>query len=331
MSHTATLLGDGRVLIVGGADTKGAPLRSTELFDPRTGTSTAGPDLPEPRASHTATALVDGTVLIVGGNGPNAVSKGCFLFDPGAMTFTRRGNLELPRLLHQATLLSDGSVLVTGGIASATELALPQAEIFEPKTGKSRVIGGTVVPRAGHTATRLTDGRVLLVGGSTAVGGTGLPFLRTLEVFDPVKVSFEAVNGEVEGDGIAFGTASLLPDGRVLIVGAESANVYNPATDSMGTVSGLDAGEQLFGHMATLLPSGKVLLAGGQNLTVSLDSLTKRRLFDPNTDTFVPVTPLAVPRSYGTATLLPSGDVLYAGGILSFATQKTNNTGEILA
>src|SRR5690349_13319074 len=56
--HTATLLADGTVLIVGGA--------SAELYDPRTGTFKATGGMTTPRGGHTATLLADGKVLIAG-------------------------------------------------------------------------------------------------------------------------------------------------------------------------------------------------------------------------------------------------------------------------
>jgi len=57
-SHTATLLPDGRVLIVGG--------KSAELFDPATHTFTATANVPVKRKSHAAILLNDGTVVSEG-------------------------------------------------------------------------------------------------------------------------------------------------------------------------------------------------------------------------------------------------------------------------
>jgi len=69
--HTATLLADGRVLIAGGlsrALTGGDHVEATsEIYDPATGTWTAGPPLTAARYRHTATALLDGRILIAGG------------------------------------------------------------------------------------------------------------------------------------------------------------------------------------------------------------------------------------------------------------------------
>ena len=55
-NHTATLLADGRVLIAGGFDAGGAPLTSTEIYDPKTRSIAPGPNLVRGRARHTAGA-----------------------------------------------------------------------------------------------------------------------------------------------------------------------------------------------------------------------------------------------------------------------------------
>jgi len=70
--HTATLLGDGTVLVVSGLDDFG-PVASNELYDPATNAwSAAAPPL-TPRSGHSATALLDGQVLVVGGTGAGGV------------------------------------------------------------------------------------------------------------------------------------------------------------------------------------------------------------------------------------------------------------------
>ena len=64
-SHTATVLQDGTVLIVGGRG--GFPyLANAEIFDPKTESWTSIENMSTPRYDHTATMLMDGRVLVVG-------------------------------------------------------------------------------------------------------------------------------------------------------------------------------------------------------------------------------------------------------------------------
>src|SRR5262249_13866999 len=65
--HTATLLPDGRVLVVGGEQGRGNPLASAELYDPATGTFSETSSLSTARDGHTATLLPNGLVLVAGG------------------------------------------------------------------------------------------------------------------------------------------------------------------------------------------------------------------------------------------------------------------------
>ena len=67
--HTATLLDDGRILVVGGGDGPDAPTRSAELWDPATLTFSAADSLADARGGHTATLLPDHRVLVIGGYG----------------------------------------------------------------------------------------------------------------------------------------------------------------------------------------------------------------------------------------------------------------------
>jgi hypothetical protein len=167
-THTATLLADGRVLIVGGAGAweadNGAP--AAELFDPATGSFTAVPMLFGMRAGHTATLLRDGTVLIAGGRKQTTELANPILeterFDPESNTFANAGTLRSYRMNHTATLLRDGRVLLAGGGDGWGEAT----EIYDPAMPESFVPGPPMAEyRSAHTATLLPGGRVLLTGG----------------------------------------------------------------------------------------------------------------------------------------------------------------------
>lgn len=113
--HTATLLRNGKVLVVGGRDSSGGILATAELFDPANKTFTAAGSMSQARARHTATLLGDGKVLVAGGGDLVTLSLGTAeLFDPASGSFTPTGDMATARTGHTATLRNDGTVLVTG-------------------------------------------------------------------------------------------------------------------------------------------------------------------------------------------------------------------------
>src|SRR2546430_800844 len=110
-------------------------------------------------------------------------------------------------------------------------------------------------------------------------------------------------------------TATLLPNGKVLVAGGDflfgvlaSAELYDPASGTWTATGSLVTGRSA--HTATLLPDGKVLVAAGDNG----GSLASAELYDPDSGIWTATGGLANPRLGQTATLLPNGKVLVAGG-----------------
>jgi Galactose oxidase, central domain len=81
-AHTATLLPDGRVIMIGGYSEYGQVQSSVEIFDPASNRWYAARPLASPRASHTATLLADGTILVVGGIGAGGLLDTAERYDP---------------------------------------------------------------------------------------------------------------------------------------------------------------------------------------------------------------------------------------------------------
>ncbi len=134
--HTATMLPDGTVLVVGGVGSNGQVFSSPELFDPSTQIFSALTSTGlTPRARHTATLLTDGHVLIAGGIGSNDETlASAELWD----SLDSSPAVQLPPLTHArrghtATLIDDGNVHLQGGLDNNGN-ALQDSELFESST-----------------------------------------------------------------------------------------------------------------------------------------------------------------------------------------------------
>ena len=318
IGHSATRLLSGEVLIAGGRDwtPNGRDPASAELFKPTTGTFTPTGNLATARSGHTATLLLNGKVLIFGGNSSISTAIGpAELYDPATGTFTPTGNLKTWRSGHTATLLLSGKVLIAGCFRSS-------AELYDPATGTFTPTGDLTTGRCGHSATLLLSGKVLIAGGAEWRSGSPAG-LASAELYDPDTGTFTPT-GSLTTARYQGRSATLLPSGKVLIAGGEDLDTYFPttATELYDPTTGMftptmgDLATDRVNHTATLLPTGKVLIAGGYTGgmwgTTPCRGMTE--LYDPATERSTFTGSLLAGRMVHTATLLPSGKVLIAGG-----------------
>jgi N-acetylneuraminic acid mutarotase len=138
--HTATLLPDGSVLVVGcGAGVgKGKPTVSAELYEPTSGSWTAvGHMLENHGVACAATLLADSRVLVAGGSNDTGALASAEIYDPVTRTWTTAGNMVTPRSDQTATLLPGGQVLVAGGqnVISGLFSPVASAELYDPGVG----------------------------------------------------------------------------------------------------------------------------------------------------------------------------------------------------
>src|SRR5205823_12501489 len=138
--HTATLLQNGKVLVVSG-DQNG---NSAELYDAATGTWSLTGSLNLSRHAYTATLLTNGKVLVAGGadDMQNNVFNSAELYDPATGSWSSTGNLVTGRAEHTATLLPNGKVLVAGGFGDfSLGQGTNRAELYDPDNGMWSSIG----------------------------------------------------------------------------------------------------------------------------------------------------------------------------------------------
>jgi hypothetical protein len=332
--HSAVVLGDGRVLLVGGTAAidrqRGAPFAVTTavgtaevldatsaLFDTTpVDCSVARPRdcMMHGRALATAT-VVPGGVLVAGGEDEAGLRGDAELLDPGARLFAPGGSLPEPLSRHAAAPVANGAALFGGRTATGLAGAVT---LFD---GGRFQAGPAACPREAAAATVLADGRVLVTGGRDASGELG-----TAEIFDGAAVTLTGTLAHPR----AYHTATLLADGRVLVLGGLSgglalatAEVFDPAT---GAASEIDAVLlDRWAHAATRLDDGRVLVTGGFGGGTFGGARREVEILDAThlEAGAGPVRGLAVTRmaalSSGraghTATTMSNGFVLVAGGV----------------
>ena len=235
---------------------------------------------------------------------------------PGQWTAT--GSLLAGRASHHAVLLPDGMVLVTGGDTSV--------EVYDPNTELWMATGPLNAGGFGQTLTLLPNGKVLIAGGGhlDPMGGffpSVIPHADA-EVYDPATGLWtltSPLNTAREG-----AKAVLLNNGLVLVAGGwngntalTSAELYNPGAGTWTPTGPLNTAR--VEATVTLLANGHVLVAGGSSaggplLAILSPPVGGAEEYDPGTGAWTSVGALNTPRSFPTATRLPNGQVLIAGG-----------------
>ena len=288
--HTETLLPNGKVLITGGGTT------AVELYDPATGEFSLTGSLQVARSRHTATLMNSHKVLIVGGGAATAE-----IYDTDTGRFTSTGTMPYDRFYHSAVLLADSSVLITGGGYYVGQLFSPMFQdlIYNPETGKFLTMATISYP--GVSATLLKSNNVLLAGG---VDSWTDPQYRC-DSWDFM------MNGCILWIAYAY------------IQNYDTAFTYDP----IQRLRSPTAGSRTYGsgyQSAILLPNDTVLITGGMRADtdwqngndsiVVFSPIANMELYDPATDRFTSAGTMSYARSGHTATLLPTGKVLLAGG-----------------
>ena len=258
--HTATLLRDGRVLVVGGDQAESG---SAEIWDPLT-MQFSPLTLADGRSSGIATTLLrDGRVLIVGGYSHKLGDIGDVgpippieVWDPATGGSRAIGSSVEFQTGQSATTLPDGRVLLVGGTVhvGSDQHDVADARTWDPATESFTPTGTLGVPRSAHSAFLLPDGSVLIEGGTDAES-------LSAEIWDPATHAFDAL-GSIP-DTQAGDVLAMLPDGRFLVIGVgREATIWDPRTGGISPAG--SRAQEGFGSVVASLPDGRVLVVGGE-------------------------------------------------------------------
>jgi uncharacterized protein (TIGR03437 family) len=274
------------------------PFNLAELYDPSNGTFTPTGGMTWGHVANNAALLPDGNVLIAEsrsdwwGVGPVVHAGGAERYDPATGTFSSTDDMTSGVIWVPSTLLLNGKVLFAGGDDSNSASGYVTAQVYDPPTGTFSVTGNMTTGRFDHTQTLLPDGTVLIAG-SQRSGSDGGSAFASAELYDPANGVFVAT-GSMISPRFAH-TATLLPDGTVLIAGGTAnrsgspgarAEIYHPAVlvpaPVLLSLSGDGGGQGAILHASThhvVSPSDPAVV--GEALEVYTTGLSDNSVIPP--------------------------------------------------
>jgi galactose oxidase len=341
----AALLPTGRLLTWSSFDPYtfgGSGLTQTATYDPATNAVTqrtvteTGHDMFCPGTA----MLTDGRVLVNGGDDAAKTS----IYDAATNTWTTGPAMTVPRGYNAATALADGRVLTLGGSWSGGQGG-KDGEVWSPAGTWTRLAGAPVAPmltadpqgvyRSDNHGWLLVTagGRVLQAGPSRAMNWYGTAGTGSVTSAGTRGDDTDAMNGN----------AVMYDVGRILTVGGATAYQDADATGNAHVID-ITSGSALVRTVASManrraygnsvvLPDGTVLVVGGQSRPVPFSDATsvlEPELWNPVTERFTALAPMAVPRNYhSVAVLLPDGRVFSGGGGLCGSCGTNHPDGQI--
>ncbi|MCP5493571.1 MAG: hypothetical protein H7A23_03380 [Leptospiraceae bacterium] len=271
MGHTATLLNNGKVLIVG---------NGVELYDPDTGIFSVVEEysISSSVHSHESVLLNNGKVLIAGGLdsalGGNLILD-AELYDPDTGKFSSTGSLNVATTIDRGILLDNGKVLMSGTL-----------ELYDPDTG---TFAKSSVERRYYALALLNDGTILLHGLASLSDAK-----YQLFIYDPNTDTLLGTNQYTDTN--YFNGVVKLNSGKIFLPGGtyqsgfgsdivfdvhKNIEMYDPDKKRLSYIGKMK--EPRIGHTVTVLKDGRVLITGGvsKNTYSSSEFLSSAEIYSP--------------------------------------------------
>jgi hypothetical protein len=301
---------------------------TADLFAAPPSAPTVGPKMVSPREQASASLLPNGQVLIAGGlisqviNGTTNVLILNTTELYNGTSFSAGPNMTESRASQVATTLPGGNVLLVGP-DSTGEVYLWQSS---PSPSFAAATNSMAYRRGLPTTTVLPNDLVLIAGGEGEPATDNNPAdfhaLATTDLYDIATNSFQTSNTPLMGTHRYAHTATLLPNGKVLIAGGvdnsetgqfnilKSTELYDPVANTF--TPGPNMNTARFNASAAVYGGNKVLIIGGE-VSAGTNEFTPTssiEIYDCATNTFETSTPSMTKPHVPIATLLPSGAVL---------------------
>ncbi len=327
----SSILPDNRYLIIGGMTNRQsscgsgcvqlAATRSTEIYDPGTGTFVAGPDMKEPRVFFSAAALADGSIVVLGGSDivqvscamnacsfsipVNHAKNSIEVYDPASQSFYKAQSLAIARAGHTANRVGDNTLLVAGGTGSSGPLAT--AELIDIKTGNNVLLPMSAA-RAFQISIAYRDDELFLAGGTVDAGQSEFfhaavfspSYTITYPNYFPSSVFLESMGIAVLNGGI---DADEQPVTSFLIV--------DPVKSIVLSYHSMPVPKAFFSDV--VLDDGNIMIAGGIT-TADFKVSDSTEIFNPTVKSFMQNRVLSSARAGYAAQGLQNGSALVVSG-----------------
>jgi hypothetical protein len=294
---------------------------SYRIWHPDTNTFTTPQPIPFNHFCSGNVILPDGSVFFTGGgtSGDPGVDEATDIYNPFTDTWTNLPNLGIDRWYATTTVLANGNVLVSSGVSKPYGAVVqPNPQIWNAPAGAWDYLSPPYLRQQFYPRDFVAPNGMVFQIGMLSGSSESSYYFDTWGQGNWIRVA------NTNEASRYYGSAVMYDDGKILLAGGVTPTA--PATASAEVID-LNQPTPTWRSVApmayaradlnmTLLPDGTVLVTGGAlGAEKPWNPVLPAEIWNPATEQFTTVASMSAPRWYhSTATLLPDGSVLAAGG-----------------